>query len=119
MSNDAANPLICELDELLDRERRALIDGDLELLGRLLGQKEALFARINSLDAVEQSSLQVMQDKISRNQALLKSAMDGVRAVADRMANLRRVRRSLETYDRSGRKTRIGTETRPSVEKRA
>ncbi|MCB1310476.1 MAG: flagellar biosynthesis protein FlgN [Sedimentitalea sp.] len=119
MAHEASLSLIRELDELLDRERRALVEGDLELLGRLLVHKEGLIGRINGCDSLERSSLQGVHDKVSRNQALLNSAMEGIRAVADRMATLRRVRRSLETYDRSGRKTRFGTETRSSVEKRA
>jgi len=45
--------------------------------------------------------------------------LSGIRAVADRVAALRRVRDTLETYDQSGRKTAISTLRTGQVEKRA
>lgn len=40
MKNETASDLIAALDELLDLERTALVDGELERLGTLLPQKE-------------------------------------------------------------------------------
>lgn len=119
MTQQSAQDLIDELDTLLDRERNALVEGDLELLSRMLVQKQNLIESINALDALERERLVHVHDKVTRNQALLNSAMEGIRAVASRMADLRRVRQGLETYDQSGRKTRIEIADRPSVEKRA
>ena len=119
MTDNPSQDLIDDLDRLLDRERGALIEGELELLGQLMLEKESLIERINAIDSMAQASLAGVHDKVTRNQVLLNSAMEGIRAVASRMADLRRVRRGLETYDRSGRKTRFGTERRSSVEKRA
>jgi len=119
MTHQSAQDLINELDTLLDRERQALIDGDLELLGRMLTQKQDLIEKINALDTLERERLVHVHDKVTRNQELLNSAMEGIRAVASRMADLRRVRQGLETYDQSGRKTRVETQNSPSVEKRA
>lgn len=118
-AQNTAQPLIDELDTLLDRERQALVDGDLELLGQMLAQKQDLIEKLNTLDALERDHLVGVHDKVTRNQELLNSAMQGIRAVADRMAELRRVRQGLETYDQSGRKMRFETQSRPSVEKRA
>ncbi len=119
MTQQSAQNLIDELDTLLDRERRALIDGDLELLGRMLNQKQDLIENINAIDTLERERLVQVHGKVTRNQALLDSAMEGIRAVASRMADLRHVRRGLETYDQSGRKTRVEIQDRSSVEKRA
>lgn len=119
MTHQTAQDLIDELDSLLDRERQALIDGDLELLGRMLAQKQSLIEEVNAMDALERGHLAQVHDKVSRNQELLNSAMEGIRAVANRMADLRRVRHGLETYDRAGRKTRFETQNTSSVEKRA
>ncbi|HHS89487.1 MAG TPA: flagellar biosynthesis protein FlgN [Rhodobacteraceae bacterium] len=119
MTKNNAQALIDDLDSLLDRERMALIDGDLELLGRMLAQKQELIDNLNNMDTLEREHLADVHDKVTRNQELLNSAMEGIRAVANRMADLRRVRQGLETYDQSGHKTRFDTHTQPSVEKRA
>ncbi len=119
MAHQAAQDLIDELDTLLDRERQALIDGDLELLGRMLAHKQGLFERINAMDTLDRERLTHVHDKVTRNQELLNSAMEGIRAVANRMADLRRVRHGLETYDQAGRRTRFETQSLSSVEKRA
>lgn len=119
MTQQSAQDLIDELDTLLDRERQALVDGDLDLLGRMLAQKQDLIDNINALEPLGQDRLTGVHTKVTRNQELLNSAMEGIRAVANRMADLRRVRQGLETYDQDGRKTRFETQNRPSVEKRA
>lgn len=119
MTQQAAQDLIDELDTLLDQERQALIDGDLELLGRMLEKKQNLIENINKIDALEREHLIHVHDKVTRNQELLNSAMEGIRAVANRMADLRRVRQGLETYDQTGRKTRYETQAPSSLEKRA
>ncbi|GAB5436083.1 flagellar biosynthesis protein FlgN [Falsiruegeria mediterranea] len=119
MKNETPTELIVALDELLDLERAALVDGELERLGVLLPQKEKLIERINTLDSVEREALAGVQSKVSRNQSLLNSAMEGIQAVANRMAELRRVRRGLETYDESGRKMQHNTQVSKQLEKRA
>ena len=119
MTHNTGQALIDDLDTLLDQERLALIDGDLDMLGRMLIQKQELIDTINATDSLERKHLSEVHDKVTRNQELLNSAMEGIRAVASRMADLRRVRQGLETYDQSGRKTRFETQTQPSVEKRA
>lgn len=119
MKTETAQSVIEELDQLLDRERQALLAGDLEQIARILVLKEALIDQINAFDAAERDNLERVHDKLTRNQTLLKGAMEGIRAVADRMADLRRVRQGLETYDRSGRKTRHDTQPNSNVEKRA
>lgn len=119
MTHDDAPSLLPALERLLDRERQALIDGDLGRLSDLVERKQDLIDRINALGAVDGADLDQLRRKVSRNQELLNSALDGIRAVAGRIAELRRVRRGLETYDRSGRKTCIETRARPNVEKRA
>ena len=119
MTQDTAQDMIDELDTLLDQERQALVDGDLEQIGRLVARKADLIGRINLLDTLERSQLAQVHDKVTRNQVLLHSAMEGIRAVASRMADLRSVRQGLETYDRAGRKNRFDTQSHTSMEKRA
>ncbi|MFV0512262.1 MAG: flagellar biosynthesis protein FlgN [Jhaorihella sp.] len=111
--------MIATLDDLLDRERQALVAGELDELADLMAEKEALIGEIGVPDPRAQAGLNRLRDKVHRNHALLNSALEGIRAVAGRLADLRQVRRGLETYDRSGRKTVFDTRARQHVEKRA
>ena len=119
MTPETAKDLIAELDLLLDRERSALIGGNLDQIADLMEQKEALIERLRKIGATESKELDHVHGKVVRNHALLASAMEGIRAVSDRMAELRRVRQGLETYDSRSRKTRIQATGQSTVEKRA
>ncbi|MGR3805989.1 flagellar biosynthesis protein FlgN [Marinibacterium profundimaris] len=119
MSRDKIDSLIEELDQLLDAERRALVSGELEELARLHDTKERLVSGLSTLDRMEAAELKDLRDKMTRNQALLDSAMEGIRSVAERMAELRRLRQSLSTYDRDGKRRQYETPTEQKLEKRA
>ncbi|SEO07043.1 FlgN protein [Salinihabitans flavidus] len=107
------------LDAILDRECTALKDGNLEAIPSLLKEKEALFDRLQSLDHAARGELDALQSKVAHNQALVDGALHGIRTVADRLGNLRRVHSSLETYDSAGRRTSVPNNSQRHVEKRA
>lgn len=112
--------LIDKLDELLDVERRALLNGELDAIAAIAGEKERLIDALNAMEPEgRQPALQDLQNKVSRNQVLLDGALQGIRKVAARLAALRRIRRTLETYDAMGRKQTIQGEVEHKVEKRA
>lgn len=119
MTHDTPQDIIDALDVLLETERQHLLSGNLEALSALLSQKEELIDAMNAMDSAKLELLSGVQKKVVRNQALLSSALEGIRAVAERVASLRQVRKSLETYDESGRKKTYETCTDTSVEKRA
>lgn len=119
MATDTADDLISQLDALLDCERRALTGGELEQLADLIMRKEALTGRLGALVLSDPGRLDPLRDKMIRNRMLLDSALEGIRAVAGRMAELRRVRKGLETYDRAGQRSHVDTALRPNVERRA
>jgi hypothetical protein len=108
-----------KLDELLEAEREILLAGDLEKLVEMLPRKEALIDTLNHGELRGGETLTRLDGKIRRNQLLLDSAMEGIRTVSRRLAALRRVRSSLETYDSKGRKQQIEIGAGNSVEKRA
>lgn len=119
MTEDANSDLIRELEGLLDLERKALIEGQLDQLGRMLSEKERLIESVG-LDAIARSDQMLrLRKKVERNQALLESAADGVRSVINRMAELRRVRRGLNTYDASGRRNCYPVRVQAQLEKKA
>lgn len=118
-ASEQATVILASLDDLLDRERIALLNGDLDAISRGLREKERLIDALNALHGDQDDDLSAIRNKAQRNQILLESALSGIRAVADRVAALRRVRDTLETYDQSGRKTAISTLRTGQVEKRA
>lgn len=107
------------LEELLDAERAALLQGDLVALTEMFGEKEVL---IEALQARTQSDLPVLKQidtKLRRNQLLLNGALEGIRDVANRMATLRKMRSGLETYSSDGTKRHIEVAVDHAVERRA
>ncbi|SDX46584.1 hypothetical protein SAMN05444358_10649 [Ruegeria halocynthiae] len=113
------NDPIRALENLLDLERSALVQGELSDLGRLAPEKENLIGVINDLHVLESDDLIRVQKKVMRNQALLNSAAEGIRAVADRMSELRRVRQEFSTYDASGQRSGFALRRQAKLEKRA
>ena len=111
--------LIRALDALLDEERRALIDGDLEALSGLVEEKERIIDALNAAEDADERALSPVNDKMKRNQDLLEQALSGIRAVARRLADIRQTRKSFDIYDRMGHRNRIEGGPDSSVEKRA
>jgi hypothetical protein len=119
MTHQQSSELFDSLDDLLEAERAALLSGDFDKISRLLGNKEALIEELSRIEAFEADHLRDLQGKMKRNQDLLDSALEGIRAVAGRLAALRRVRTTLETYDSRGSKRAIDIGKDGAVEKRA
>lgn len=107
-----------ELSELLDAEREALLKGNLDKLNELLVPKEALIEAMNAVPQTDLTSMQMLDNKVKRNQLLLDGALEGIRAVAGRMAQLREVKGALETYGADGKRRDIQLDSDSSVEHR-
>lgn len=111
--------LLSDLDDLLEQERRALLEGDIDGIARSLQQKERLLDALSDIELTRDTDLAALQVKVLRNQKLLDGALEGIRSVANRISTLRRIRDTLETYDQSGRKTTFAGMSGSQVEKRA
>lgn len=118
-ASNPASAILANLDNLLDRERSALLSGDLDGISRSLQEKERLIGALKNTGLLEGVSLGAISEKVRRNQVLLDGALNGIRAVADRLSALRRIRDTLETYDQSGQKTLIDGLPTSRFEKRA
>ena len=118
-AQDAALAILSSLDELLDRERAALLEGDLDGISRSLREKERLIDMLNALPPSAELRLTSIRHKVQRNQVLLDGALEGIRSVAERLSALRRIRDTLETYDQTGQKTVLDGLRPGRVEKRA
>ncbi|MFN3207670.1 MAG: flagellar protein FlgN [Roseovarius sp.] len=119
MTETSAQALIDELDQLLDAERTAVLAGDLDQMARLLAHKESLIDALTALDAAQTAPMSGIQDKLARNHLLLDGALQGIRRASARLAAVRKVRRSLETYGKDGQKKVIDAQVSRQLEKRA
>lgn len=119
MTGEPNMSLIKSLEEVLDLERTALVEGDLDRLTRMVPEKEKLIGAINGLQVLDSEELIRVQQKVERNQALLNSAAEGIRAVAARMAELRRIRQEFSTYGADGQRNGFAMRSNAKLEKRA
>ncbi len=119
MSKAEIQTTVDSLDELLEAERSALLKGEIGKISNLHDQKAELVEKLRVLDMQDRDEVVRLNDKITRNHALLSSALDGIRTVAQRLAEVRRVRENLDTYDESGRKSSVPTNKERAMEKRA
>ncbi len=119
MSETTDQTLIDSLDQVLEQEQQALLEGDFEEILRLAKAKEALIDTLNATRTHDGARFEGLHRKVLRNQSLLDGTLQGIRQVAARVATLRRLRKTLETYDSEGRKQNIDGEIAHRMEKRA
>ena len=117
--NSQIEDTLVKLDDLLELEREALLAGNIDGVTRRLPEKERLMNSLEEFELTDESKLDPLKRKAERNQRLLESALEGLRAVTNRISALRRIRETLEIYDQSGRRTTISETRRSQVEKRA
>ncbi len=119
MSDHPTPAIIGALDELLEQERAALLKGDVDRINRAAGRKETLISQIDALTDIPSSVLIPLQNKLQRNQTLIEHALDGIRAAAKRVEDMRLARETLQTYDHRGKLKDLSTKAKRAVEKRA
>lgn len=114
-----ANKIFAALDTCLEREKAALLIGDLDGIAPLMAEKSGLIAQLNALGATEGNDLSDLKRKAERNQVLLNGALEGIRRVSDRMQVMQSLRHSFDTYDQGGNRQTIEGQVVRHVEKRA
>jgi len=105
------------LNDLLEKERSALLAGNLETILRLKDEKERLLARFAG-SSPDETTLRHMREKANRNQHLLVAAARGIKSVSQRLKDLRAQKANLRTYDKSGHHQEISNRAR-GFERRA
>ena len=105
---------IDRLMRLLDLERSALIEGDLDTVIGLIPEKEELVTQFEGTGAVE---LKALSFKLTQNGRLLDAARSGVGDALTTMQKLKQARSSLSSYDRTGKATQI-TQTPGTTDRR-
>ncbi|KEJ90561.1 hypothetical protein [Sulfitobacter donghicola] len=113
------NPDFESLDSLLEKERKYLLEGDLQGLSTLLAEKESILDAMFESEELNRKKIGPLERKLQRNQLLLDGALEGIRSVSVRLAALRQVRSALDTYDERGCRQSVPTNAKQQVEKRA
>ena len=106
------------LESLLDRERVAILNGTLEDMSKIAGEKELLVMEHGSLSP-DPVTLKRVRQKADRNHHLLAAAVQGVRSVTARLEALQSGHTELNTYDRSGQRTTLGGRHKGALQRRA
>lgn len=104
-------------EDYLERERRVLLSGQIQELGRLadmqMGVADAL-AHVEG-DPVRVRRLRALAD---RNSRLLSASAEGVKRAIARLKDLKQASGPIGSYSASGGRCEIGT-TRPQFERKA
>ncbi len=95
------------LEEFLNKERQAILNGSLKDMGRIAKEKEMLLNHAE-IHAPDRKSLDRIHHKAEHNQYLLAAAIRAVRTVSDRLETLRNGPGDLNTYDKSGHRKILG-----------
>ncbi|WP_136443289.1 flagellar protein FlgN [Pacificoceanicola onchidii] len=112
------NVKLDQLKTLISEERNALMNGDFDRIAELMEEKERLAADLGGLDE-DDADVAPIRDGLRRNQELFDHTLAGIRNVANRLGEVNRVRRNLETYDENGRKKNLGSPEIKKLERRA
>lgn len=119
MTDSPQSQILLSLNALFENERAVLLSGDLAQLQTIMDEKSKLIDELRALDDRPLSDLEGLRAKAQHNQILFDGALAGIRRVADRLAELRKVRHSFDTYDDTGRRRTIEGQVVHNVEKRA
>ena len=87
--------------DLLDRERKAILDGRFDILERMSSEKERLVT-LMLRGSTDLGILAELREKSERNGELLTAMRDGIRAAQDRVRKLQKGAEPLQTYDSTG-----------------
>ena len=101
--------VIDELEDLFDRERNAILKGELGKLKRLVIHKEKLMQRITAFSIMDQDVLFKLQNKARSNQQLLEASLRGVQMISDRIKAIKAGPLNLKTYNQAGQSHALGT----------
>jgi len=94
------------LEELLNQERAAILNGQYDKLERFIDEKERL---LNALakTRVDPKILSRLREQTERNGILYDAMRSGIGSALDRLKSMKEPGPALKTYDKTGRQTEI------------
>ncbi|RMD93230.1 MAG: hypothetical protein D6811_05390 [Alphaproteobacteria bacterium] len=106
-----------ELEDLLERERRALLAARFDLLERLADEKQRLVSTVARMRPTK-ATLERLDALARRNAALFRASLAGIGRARDRALAIAGAA-ELRTYDREGRLHRSEAPVRSRLSRRA
>jgi len=103
-------------ENLLDKERVAILAGDFDVLRRMMAEKERLIGAAQRATPTE--SVARLKQMAEHNQNMLRAATQGIRAVTEHLAKAGQPSKPLQTYSRSGQR-QAHAARKSSMERRA
>lgn len=94
-----------QLERLLDRVHRAILVGDIALLGPLDDQIAQLLPQMQILH--DRPLANRLRDKAARNAACLQASARGIRSAQRRIVEIRTARDGVVTYDGQGKRHEV------------
>ena len=119
MNSEAVKFDLDTLDSILEKERSALLNGEIEELQTLAEGKNRLLSALENSDPISAGQIIPLKQKLRRNKALIESALEGIQAVASRIEDTRQLKKVMHTYDQQGAKKEIRSGSERSIEVRA
>ena len=95
------------LSDLLDREKKLILRGDIDGVARLSHEKERLLKRL-AKGPFRRGALAGLKAKADRNNALLEASARGFRAVRDQLDTLATAPETHKTYGSDGHRAPVG-----------
>ncbi|HGG06587.1 MAG TPA: flagellar biosynthesis protein FlgN [Aliiroseovarius sp.] len=109
--------IIDALDDLLDRERQAILTGNIDGLARQAVEKTRLLEQLSGA-TTDTQRIERLRVKADRNQELLVAVAKGIKSVSRRLQAMKSAKSTLQTYDKGGHRVALEAK-KPSHEKRA
>ena len=119
MNDLPQSQVLPQVEDLLVSQHALLVSGDFQALKRLEADKEKVIAAIQPMSKKDHHDLKHLRVLAEHNQQLFKKALKGIQDVNKRLESLRKVRDSIDTYDRSGRWVSVEPQRSKDLEKRA
>ena len=104
------------LVDILERERRAVLSGNFEVLERIFPEKARALKALARIETA--GNLPYLREMVARNQTLLESAAKGINSVSRLLAEEAEVPDLGAFYDARGRRAEVG-HTKTGLERRA
>ncbi len=109
--------LVTRIETILQAERAALRAGSFDALEKIAPIKASIVPHLMS-GKLATGHLTRLRHIAARNEAMLAASMEGVRAAATRLAQIREALEPLNTYSQDGERQKLGR-GKAKVERRA
>ncbi len=103
------NPLLAEIESILQYERTLLLSGELHKLDDLREKKQIGFERLANLRNTSAIEIESLKKLAERNHELFAAALAGLKDAQRRVLEIKASQNGFATYDKSGSKALMQT----------